>query len=48
MADLGNVFKKLQWDNRRIKTDGEYLNNHRLADGIYLPNESEENIKRLV
>ena len=47
-ACLEEVFNKLDWDNKGIRIDGEYLNHLRFADDIVLIAESVEELQEML
>ena len=47
-ACLEEIFKKLNWEGRGIKVDGEYLNNLRFADDIVIVCETAEELQQMI
>ena len=47
-ACLEKVFQKLQWENRGIKIDGEFISHLRFADDIIIFANSSEELQRML
>ena len=42
-ATLESIFRRLNWENKGVKIDGEFLSNIRFADDIFLFTEHHKN-----
>lgn len=47
-ACLERVFRKLDWENTVLRTNGEYLSHLRFADDILLLSESAEHLQKML
>ena len=43
-ATLESIFRRLNWENKGVKIDGEFLSNLRFADGIFLCTETPQEL----
>ena len=45
-ATLESIFRRLNWENKGVKIEGEFLSNLRFADDIFLCTETRKNYNR--
>ena len=45
-ATLESIFRRLNWENKGVKIDGEFLSNLRFADDIFLAQKHHKNYNR--
>ena len=46
-ATLESIFRRLNWENKGVKIDGQFLSNLRFADDIFLCAETPQELTRL-
>ena len=42
------IFRRLNWENKAVKTDGEFLSNLRFADDIFLCTETPQELQQML
>ena len=47
-ATLESVFRRLNWENKGVKIDGEFLSNLRFADDIFLCTETTQELQQML
>ena len=47
-ATLESIFRRLNWENKGVKIDGEFLSNLRLADDIFLCTETPQELQQML
>ena len=47
-ATLESIFRRLNWENKGVKIDGEYLSNLRFADDIFLCTETPQELQQML
>ena len=47
-ATLESVFRRLNWENKGVKIDGEFLSNLRFADDIFLCTETPQELQHML
>ena len=47
-ATLESVFRRLNWENKGVKIDGEFLSNLRFADDIFLCTETPQELQQML
>ena len=47
-ATLESIFRRLNWENKGVKIDGEFLSNLRFADDIFLCTETQQEIQHML
>ncbi len=47
-ATLESIFRRLNWENKGVKIDGEFLSNLRFADGIFLCTETPQQLQQML
>ena len=47
-ATLESILRRLNWENKDVKIDGEFLNNFRFADDIFLCTETTQALQQLL
>ena len=47
-ATLENIFRRLNWENKGVKIDGEFLSNLRFADDIFLCTETPQELQHML
>ena len=47
-ATLESIFRRLNWENKGVKIDGEFLSNLRFADDIFLCTETPQEIQQML
>ena len=47
-ATLESIFRRLNWENKGVKIDGEFLSNLRFADGIFLCTETPQELQQML
>ena len=47
-ATLESIFRRLIWENKGVKIDGEFLSNLRFADHIFLCTETPQEIQQML
>ena len=47
-ATVESIFRRLNWENKGVKIDGEFLSNLRFADDIFLCTESPQEIQQML
>ena len=47
-ATLESIFRRLNWENKSVKIDGEFLSNLRLADDIFLCTETPQKLQQML
>ena len=47
-ATLESIFRRLHWENKGVKVDGEFLSNLRFADDIFLCTETPQELQQLL
>ena len=48
MATLESIFRRLNWENKGVKIDGELLSNLRFADDIFLCTETPQELQHML
>ena len=48
MATLESIFRRLNWENKGVKIDGEFLSNLRFADDIFLCTETPQELQQML
>ena len=46
-ATLENIFRRLNWENKGVKINGEFLSNLRFADDIFLCTETPQELQHM-
>ena len=47
-STLESIFRRLNWENKGLKIDGEYLNHLRFADDIFLCTETPQEVEMML
>ena len=47
-ATLESIFRRLNWENKGVKIDGEFLSNLRFADDIFLCTETPQELQKML
>ena len=47
-ATLESIFRRLNWENKGVKIDGEFLSNFRFADDVYLCTETPQELQQML
>ena len=47
-ATLENIFRRLNWENKGVKIDGEFLSSLRFADDIFLCTETPQELQQML
>ena len=47
-ATLESIFRRLNWENKGVKIDGEFLSNFRFADAIFLCTETPQELQQML
>ena len=47
-ATLESIFRRLNWENKGVKIDGEFLSNLRFADDIFLCTETPQELQQMI
>ena len=47
-ATLESIFRRLNWENKGLKLDGEFLSNLRFADAIFLCTETPQEVQQML
>ena len=47
-ATLESIFRRLNWEHKGVKIDGEFLSNLRFADDIFLCTETPQELQRML
>ena len=47
-ATLERIFRRLNWENKGVKIDGEFLSNLRFADDIFLCTETPQELQQML
>ena len=47
-ATLESIFRRLNWENKGVKIDGEFLSNLRIADDIFLCTETPQKLQQML
>ena len=47
-ATLESIFRRLNWENKGVKIDGEFLSNLRVADDIFLRTETPQELQHML
>ena len=47
-ATLESVFRRLNWENKSVKIDGEFFSNLRFADDIFLCTETPQELQQML
>ena len=47
-ATLESIFRRLNWENKGVKIDGEFLSNLCFADDIFLCTETPQELQQLI
>ena len=47
-ATLESIFRRLNWENKGVKIDGEFLSNLRFADDIFLSTEPPQELQQML
>ena len=47
-ARFESIFRRLNWENKGVKIDGEFLSNLRFADDIFLCTETPQEIHHML
>ena len=47
-APLESIFRRLNWENKGVKIDGEFLSNLRFADDIFLCTERRQELQHML
>ena len=47
-ATLESIFRRLNWENKGVKIDGEFLSNLRFADDIFLGTETPQELQQML
>ena len=47
-ATLESIFRRLNWENKGVKIDGEFLSNLRFADDIFLCTETPQKLQQML
>ena len=47
-ATLESIFRRLNWENKGVKIDGEFLSNFRFADDIFLCTETPQELQQML
>ena len=47
-ATLESIFRRLNWENKGVKIDGEFISNLRFADGIFLCTETPQELQQML
>ena len=47
-ATLESIFRRLNWENKGMKIDGEFLSNLRFADDIFLCTETPQEVQQML
>ena len=47
-ATLESIFRRLNWENKGVKIDGEFLSNIRFADDIFLCTETPQVLQQML
>ena len=47
-ATLESIFRRLNWENKGVKIDGEFLSNLRFADDIFLCTETLQELQHML
>ena len=47
-ATLESIFRRLNWENKGVKIDGEFLSNLRFADDIFLCTETPQELQQIL
>ena len=47
-ATLESIIRRLNWENKGVKIDGEFLSNLRFADGIFLCTETPQELQQML
>ena len=47
-ATLESIFRRLNWENKGVKVDGEFLSNLRFADDIFLGTETPQELQQML
>ena len=47
-ATLESIFRRLNWENKGVKVDGEFLSNLRFADDIFLCTETPQELQQML
>ena len=47
-ATLESIFRRLNWENKGVKIDGQFLSNHRFADDIFLCTETPQELQQML
>ena len=48
MATLESIFRRLNWENKGVKIDGEFLSNLRFADDIFICTETPQELQQML
>ena len=48
MITLDGIFRRLNWENKGVEIDGEFLTNLRLADDIFLCTETSQELQHML
>ena len=47
-ATLESIFRRLNWENKGVKIDGEFLSHLRFADDIFLCTETPQELQQML
>ena len=47
-ATLESIFRRLNWEHKGVKIDGEFLSNLRFADDIFLCTETPQELQQML
>ena len=47
-ATLKSIFRRLNWEHKGVKIDGELLSNLRIADDIFLCTETLQELQQMI
>ena len=47
-ATLESIFRRLNWENKGVKIDGQFLSNLRFADDIFLCTETPQELQHMI
>ena len=47
-ATLESIFRRLNWENKGVKIDGQFLSNLRFADAIFLCTEKPQELQQML
>ena len=48
LSTLESIFRRLNWENKGVKIDGEFLSNLRFADDIFLCTETPQELQQML